>query len=82
MCEYCHYLIGHHPRCPAYIPKVIAKCDMCGAELYAGDLLLHGEYEKVCDSCMRDYMKDVFSDKSTPEMAQLLDFEIEELKYE
>ena len=34
MCEYCHYIDGHHPRCPnAPEPKVRGYCEQCGEEL-------------------------------------------------
>mgnify|MGYP003292606511 CR=1 FL=1 len=34
MCEYCHYIAGHHHRCPnAPEPKVRGYCDQCGYEL-------------------------------------------------
>ena len=34
MCEYCHWVFGHHPRCPnAPEPKVRGCCKQCGDQL-------------------------------------------------
>ena len=47
-CEHCHRDIGHHPRCPLYVPpKASYYCSACGQGIYSGDEYImndEGEY--------------------------------------
>ena len=37
-CQHCHRDIGHHPRCPLYIPpKASHYCSACGQGIYSGE---------------------------------------------
>ena len=54
MCEYCHYISGHHPRCPnAPEPKVHGYCQQCGGELLEDyEYYVDNEDNKFCsDDC-------------------------------
>lgn len=47
-CQHCHRDIGHHPRCPLYIPpKASHYCSTCGQGIYSGEEYIvndEGEY--------------------------------------
>ena len=47
-CEHCHRDIGHHLRCPLYVPpKASHYCSACGQGIYSGEEYIvndEGEY--------------------------------------
>ena len=58
VCEYCHCIGGHHPRCPnAPEPKVRGNCKQCGEELRE-DYEYYTDKEKnifCSDDCAKEY---------------------------
>lgn len=58
MCEYCHWISGHHPRCPnAPEPKVRGCCEQCGEELREDyEYYTNNDDNKFCsDDCAKEY---------------------------
>lgn len=58
MCEYCQYIIGHHPRCPnAPESEVHGYCDKCSVELRTDyEYYTDEEGNKFCShDCAVDY---------------------------
>lgn len=48
VCQHCHRDIGHHPRCPLYVPpKAYHYCSACCQGIYSGEEYIvndEGEY--------------------------------------
>lgn len=58
MCEYCHWISGHHPRCPNTLnSKVRGICEQCREELREGyEYYADNEDNKFCsDDCAIKY---------------------------
>lgn len=58
MCEYCHYIGGHHPRCPnAPEPEIRGYCEQCNEELREDyEYYIDNESNKFCsEECALKY---------------------------
>ena len=58
MCEYCHYIVGHHTRCPnAQEPKVRGQCVHCYIELREDyEYYTDNDGNEFCsDDCAKEY---------------------------
>lgn len=63
MCEECHQT-PCHPRCPnADEPPVVTECDMCGAEIYAGDEYFEIAGGVYCEECIEGCKKEAEVDE-------------------
>lgn len=71
MCEECR----HYPclsNCPNYEPLVLAVCDSCGGEIYAGEHYFEIPLEgyptfNICEDCMDDFGKYAEVDEPDPD---------------
>jgi len=57
VCEHCHHITGHDPRCPLADPVKVYTCDQCGNGIYEGDLYMEFHEELICESCVDRLMK-------------------------
>ena len=58
MCEYCHHVSGHHPRCPSVSEsKIRDYCKQCGEELREDyEYYTDNEDNRFCsDDCALEY---------------------------
>lgn len=53
MCSICRQS-PCNPRCPNYEPIVVAKCEICGDEIYEGETMYVLGESIFCESCVSD----------------------------
>ena len=86
MCELCQ----HHPcitRCPNYEEKPVCCCDICGEDIFAGDVYYEIKVEgfvtqNICEDCIEDSKCYAEHEEPDPDCWELTDRLYEESKYE
>lgn len=51
MCEICR-MSPCHSRCPNAPDTPVCKCEICGENIYAGEVMYVIEGENICENCI------------------------------